>query len=173
MVFMRLRFTQALWGCIAALLPVAVSAELSQKIRSEIAAPLAPYTPPPPEPPKPVGIPAPLSDDPVVNLPNYRVEDKRVPANQADLWLTPGELQKKQMREYKKNMTAVGWLLNGWSIPLIGTPVKARAKAEYENNRIQGEFQRLHEMADAIEKFDPAEAKKLRASLDTTKLPKD
>jgi len=160
---------------MAALLPVAVVAELSQKTRTAIVAEFPAYTPPAAEKSKPTsfGAPAPLSDEPYVRLPNYRVEDKRVPVVDPDHWLGPAELQKKQLREYKKSMTPLGWLLNGWYIPLIGSPPAARAKAQYESNRLAAEFARLNDLAEAIAKIDPAEAAKLRVSLDPSKLPKN
>ena len=173
---MRLGTVHALVGCLAAWAPVVLQAELSQKIRAEIVAPLPAYTPPPPEEPKSTayfGAPAPLSDEPYVKLPNYRVEDKKVPVTEPDAWLGPAELQKKQIREYKKGMTTLGWLLNSWSIPLISAPVSARASADYENKRIVSEFARLNGLADAIAKTDPAAAKALKAALDPNKLPKN
>lgn len=173
---MRLRTVHALSGCLAALLPVVGDAELSQKIRSEIVAPLPVYTPPAPEAPKPTtyfGAPAPLSDEPYVRLPNYRVEDKRVPVTEPDAWLGPTELKKKQMREYKKSMTSLEWALNSWSIPFITPPASARAKSQYDSNRMAAEFARLNGLADAIAKIDPAAAKQLKAALDPNKLPKN
>ncbi len=170
---MRLRFVHVSCTCLAALLPIAVTAELSQKVRAEIVAPLPAYTPPPPEPPKSIGTPAPLSDDPLVSLPNYHVEDKRVPVPEPDAWLAPAELQKKQLHEYKKSMTPFAWLLNSWFIPFVTPPASARAKAAYDDNRIRSEFQRLNDLADVIAKVDPIEAKKLKASMDPSKLPKD
>ena len=169
---MRLRSACARSGCLAALLPLEVAAELSQKVRSEIVASFPAYTPPPPEAPKPFGTPAPLSDDPLVTLPNYRVEDKRVPTPDPDAWLGRSELQKKQMREYKKSLTPLAWALNSWYIPVIGTSPSSRAKAEYDDKRMREEMQRLNSIADAVAKMDPAEAKKLKAAMDPAKLPK-
>jgi hypothetical protein len=170
---MRLRFVHVSCTCLAALLPIAVTAELSQKVRAEIVAPLPVYTPPPPEAPKPIGTPAPLSDDPLVSLPNYHVEDKRVPVPEPDQWLAPAELQKKQLHEYKKSMTPFAWLLNCWFVPPFSAPASVRAKADYDEKRMQSEFQRLNYLADVIAKVDPAEAKRLKISMDLSKLPKD
>jgi hypothetical protein len=130
-------------GLVVALAP-GVRAQLSDKIRAEIASTLPKYDPKIHEsPPEDRPPPPPLSDDPLFRLPDLVVRDTKLPNTDSDQWLSKKAVQKKAMKEYRNSMTTFDWLLNGWSIPLIGTPTSVRAKERYEAARLQEEMSDL------------------------------
>lgn len=120
---------------------------------------------------KPHERPAPLSDDPLVNLPNFHVEDRRLAGVHPDDMLGKVEKEKKALQDYRNGMTQLEWLLNCWHIPFLTPSAQARANATYADKRINSEFTRLARLADVIGKTDPAAAAKLKQALDPSKLP--
>jgi hypothetical protein len=139
----RLARLYCVCGLVVALAP-GVRAQLSDKIRAEIAALLPKYDPKIHEaPPEARPPPPPLSDDPLFRLPDLVVRDTKLPDIDSDQWLSKKALQKKAIKEYRNSMNTFEWLLNGWSIPLIGTSLAARAKARYDADQFQEEISDL------------------------------
>ncbi len=130
-------------GLVLALAP-GVRAQLSDKIRAEIASTLPKYDPKIHEaPPEDRPPPPPLSDDPLVHLPDLVVRDTKLPGTDSDQWLSKDARQKKAMKEYRNSMSSFEWLLNGWYIPLFGSPPSARAKERYDDSKVQEEMSDL------------------------------
>ena len=157
-----------------AALPVSL-AQLSEKIRTEILASFPKFEPPPGErshQSSPVGTPAPLSDDPLVQLPDYHVRESRVPDRDPDLWLSPRAIEHKAMSDYSDSMTDLEWALNCWYIPFVTPSPQARANAAYANNKIRSEHKRLSSIAKVLASIDPAEAKKLLRDMDFSSHPR-
>lgn len=149
-------------------------AELSDKIRAEILAPLPKFEPRPAEPPRPEASsvpPPPLSDDPLVKLPDYHINEKRVQDRDPDLWLSRRAIEHKAMSDYSDSMTDLEWFLNCWHIPLITPSAQARANAAYANNKMVSEHKRLVSIAKALSHLDSADAKKLLRDLDLSSHP--
>lgn len=163
------------WCGAVTLLGVPLQAELSARMRSLIMAESPKFVPPPPEPPKEpgssIGTPAPLSDDPLVKLPEYRVDESPLARTDPDRLLSGKGLQEKALADYRRSMTDLEWALNRWHIPLITPSAKARAMARYENLRIVRELVRLNDVAGSVGLVDPAGAKKLRRDLDLSRHP--
>jgi len=176
---MRTRRAALVGVCTLLILSASSAEEVSAQTKARVIAVLPRYQPsaadskPAGSSASPVGMPAPLSDDPLVFFPEFHIRDKRIPTDEPDKWLTRRGLQEKALREYKSSMTDLEWALNSWYIPLFGTSPQARAVAEHEKRRIAGELARFNNIAKAVERTDPKEAAKLRAAMDPAKLPKD
>jgi len=173
---MTSRTIRLIGGCVvAALAGVPLPAELSVRIRTLIMADTPKFVPPPPEAPpesaRPLGRPAPLSDDPLVTLPEFRVDESPLARADPDRLLSTKGLQEKALGDYRKSMTDLEWALNRWHIPLVTPSAKARAMARHENLRIQRELVRLSDVASSVALTDPAGAKKLRRDLDLSRHP--
>ncbi len=150
-----------------------VFAQLSDKIHAELLEAIPKYSPPAIEqpPPSPVGTPAPLSDDPLLELPVFRVEAKHVDERNPDAWLTPKAIEKKAMSDYSDSMTDLEWALNCWYIPFVTASPQARANAAYSEKKLRSEQQRLTALANVIATLDSAEAKKLLHDIDLSNHP--
>ncbi len=155
-----------------------VQGQVSEKTRTEITTTLPKFTPPPvaPTAEKVVGTPAPLSADPLVELPVFRVEGLRLPDKDSDLWLTRRVLANKALEDYAGTMTELEWALNGWHIPLpfgfsLTPSAQTRANNAHTEKRILKTQKRLTDYAKTLEKLDSAEAKKLLHDLDFTNHP--
>ena len=151
----------------------AARAQLSDKIRAEIVAPLPKFEPPAPgrPPASPVGNPAPLSDDPLVRLPDYQVWEAPDSNHDPDLWLSRRALEQKAMGEYSDSMTDLEWALNSWYIPFVTPSPQARANAAYAAKKIRSEHGRLTSLTRILASIDPAEARRLMHDLDFSSHP--
>jgi hypothetical protein len=168
------RIARVICACfLLAALAVVVSAQLSDKIRAEIAAPLPKFESQPAAPPpvSPVGTPAPLSDDPLVQLPVFHIREKREANNDPDLWLTRRAIQHKALSDYSDSMNDLEWALNCWYIPFVTASPGARAVAAYKEKKIRDEQRRLVSITAIIATTDPAEAAKLLRDLDLSSHP--
>jgi hypothetical protein len=124
-------------------------ADLSPETRAKIMASFPAYHPNPPEEKKtgsPVGEPAPLSDDPLVRLPRYYVDESRLAQADPDALLTRKALNQKAMVEYHSRMNALEWALNSWHIPFLTPSAQARANAEYDDRKSTAEARRLSDL---------------------------
>ena len=122
-------------------------AELSPDTRAKISADFPAWKPNPPEAgaqseSKPAGEPAPLSDDPLVRLPEYRVNESPL-ARAGDKMLSPRQVQQKAMAAYQDSMTDLEWAMNCFYLPLFSAPPSARARAYYEEKKAADEAKRL------------------------------
>jgi len=141
--------------CLTLLGALSARAELSPEMRAKINADFPSYHPNPPEEKKaetPSGAPAPLSDDPLVILPKFRVEDRRLAGIDPDKLRSEREIQHQAMVEYKDSMTPLEWALNCFFIPILSAPPSVRARAYYEDRKYTEEMKRLEQ----IEKADPS-----------------
>jgi len=162
-----------------AILPLVVAgacaAQTSEKMRAQIMAALPKYTPPTAAPAAaaavPVGTPAPLSDDPVVRLPNFEVTTRRQPATDPDSWLSKQAIQEKAYKEYKDSMTPLDWALNCIYIPIVTPSPQARADAAYAEKRFAAEMNQISKLVDVISRVDPADAKRLEREMDFDRHP--
>ena len=135
-------------------------------------APFPKYEPPPAGQTQPTtDTPKPLSDDPLVKMPDYHIKEKRVQDRDPDLWLSRRAIAHKAMSDYSDSMTDLEWALNSWFIPLVTPSPQARANAAYANNKITNEQKRLTSITQAISRLDSAEAKKLLHDLDLSRHP--
>ncbi len=142
----------------------------SPRLREEIRAVLPQFTPSP----APAAREAVVPDDPdLLKLPKLVVKEKRLPANDPDVWLTDRAIQQKSLAAYRDSMTDLEWALNKWFIPLISPPASARARQYYEGRKLRDEIDRLNNIVQTIDRTDPKEAARLRRALDPRKLPKD
>jgi len=150
-------------------------AQLSDKIRAAIVEPLPKFETPRAGQPAPTpaagSTPAPLSDDPLVRLPDYHIKEKRGPDNDPDRWLSQRAINHKAMSDYSDSMTDLEWALNCWYIPFVTPSPQARANSRYAGNKILGEHQRLISIVQALSRSDSAEAKKLLHELDLSSHP--
>lgn len=167
------RIARAICVCLLLTGATATSyAQLSGKVRSAILEPLPKFVPPPADPsPSPTAAPAPLSDDPLVRLPDYHIKEKRILDKDPDLWLSQRALNHKAMSEYSDSMTDLEWALNSWHIPFVTPSAQARANARYASNKLMNEQKRLTSIVRAISQLDSAEAKKLLRDLDLSSHP--
>lgn len=154
--------------------------QLSEKVRAEIVSNLPKFAPPPADQPtataKPIGTPAPLSDDPLVRLPDFKVEEKRIPDKDPDMWLSRSARDNKALFEYASSMTELEGALNWWHIPLpfgysLTPSAQARANKIYTEKKIIREQTRLKTYAEVLAHSDLAEAKILLRSLDLSQHP--
>jgi hypothetical protein len=153
---------------------VAIHAQVSDRMRTQIVATLPKYDPRAAEatPARAIiGTPAPLDDGPMVHLPDFEVVVRRAPGNDPDNWLNHEGLQKKAFKEFRDSMNSLEWALNRWYVPLpFGfslTPApQARADADYADKKIATEVKRLSEVVNAVAHLDPAAAKQLARELD-------
>ncbi len=163
--------------CLLAVLTVGLRAELSEKIRKEISATLPKFDPRVGEkktPESPVGTPASLADDLLVHLPDFFVREGRLPGNDPDMWLGSRERAQKAMAAYRESMTNFEWALNGWYIPLFGSPPSVRAKAYYDEQKLRDELSSLaHVVTGPGMEGDPDYAKKMLRVLDLGRHPED
>ena len=148
-------------------------AQLSEKIRAQIAANLPKFDPAAakPTPESPVGTPAPLSDDPLIQLPDFPVKEKRMSATDPDQWLGRHALERKAMSDYSDSMTDLEWALNCWYIPFITASPQARANAAYASKKIREERKRLESLIKISVPMDSAEDTKLLGDLDFSRHP--
>lgn len=147
------------------------SARLSDKIRAEIVAPFPKFEPPSADQTQATtDTPPPLSDDPMVKLPDYHITEKRQDRD-PDLWLSRRAIEHKAMSEYSDSMTDLEWALNSWYIPFVTPSPRARANAAYANSKIIGEQKRLTSLAKSLSRLNSAEAKKLLRDLDLSRHP--
>jgi len=173
---MSTRVAQVIFACsLGTVLTPAAPAQLSDKVRAEIVAPLPKFESSAADvsqlPVSPVGTPAPLSDDPLVVLPDYNVREIRVPDRDPDLWLSRRELERKAMSDYSDSMSGLEWALNSWYIPFVTPSPQARANAAYAANKIRGEHKRLISVAQVLAGTDSAEARRLLRDLDLSSHP--
>ena len=105
------------------------------------------------------------TDADVLILPKIVVNEKRLPGNDPDLWLSEEKVQRKAMVAYKTSMTDFEWALNGWYIPLVSAPPSARARAAYRTAKVAAETDRLLGIIKEVEKLDPKEAALLKREL--------
>jgi hypothetical protein len=136
-------------SCCALLGTVPAHAQLSPETRAKIMSSFPAYHPNPPEEKKPVtvvGEPAPLSDDPLVRLPRYYVEETRLAEHDPDRLLTVKGRDQKAMREYRASMNPLEWMLNSWHIPFLTPSAQARANADYFDRRQTAEARRLSDL---------------------------
>lgn len=115
----------------------------------------------------------PVEKDGVVIFPDYTVVEKKILEPHPDDWLARDVVTRREMRRLEAEMTTLELLLNRWSLPLIGTPFSARARANYEAAKFRGEFTRILDLAKAVETLDRQAANELREALDFRKLPKE
>jgi hypothetical protein len=115
----------------------------------------------------------PIEKDGVVIFPDYTVVEKKTAEPHPDDWLARDVVTRREMRRLEAEMTTLELLLNRWSLPLIGTPFAARARANYEAAKFRGDFIRILDLAKAVETLDPQAAQELRQALDFRKLPKE
>jgi hypothetical protein len=168
------RIARVLCACCLLTATTAVSyAQLSEKIRAEVVAPFPKFVPPPADQPASptTTAPAPLSDDPLVQLPDYLIKEKRVQDKDPDLWLSQRAINRKAMSEYSDSMTDLEWALNSWYIPGVTPRPRDLANARYANNKMINEQKRLTSIAQALSRLDSAEAKKLLRDLDLSQHP--
>ena len=138
---------------------------LSERIRKEIVVKLPAYLPKQAA----ISTDAPLSEpnpDPgLFVLPKVIVNEKRLPGNDPDVWLTEKVIQQKAMVAYKTSMTDFEWALNSWFIPLITPPASVRARYAYRAAKVAAEMDRLSNVIRAIGVNDPKEAARLKREL--------
>lgn len=128
---------------------VPAQAQLSPETRAKIMSAFPAYHANPPEERKPettAGEPAPLSDDPLVRLPRYYVEESRLAEHDPDRLLSAKGREEKALREYRASMNPLEWFLNSWHIPLLTPSAQARANADYFEKRQAAEARRLSEL---------------------------
>jgi hypothetical protein len=77
-------------------------------------------------------------------LPTVNVQEKRLPGNDPDTWLTDRVVQQKAMAAYKASMTDFEWFLNSWFIPLFSPPASARARQDSRGNHPGERHDRQH-----------------------------
>jgi hypothetical protein len=177
--FMQTKRAALVGICSLLMFPAGDAEEVSAQTKARVIAALPHYQPPAPQAgaadssANSVGMPAPLSDDPLVHFPEFRIREKLIPTDEPDKWLTPRGLREKALREYRNSLTDLEWALNSWYIPLFGTSPQARANAAHESRRIAGELARFSTIAKAVERSDPKEAAKLRDAMDPARPPKD
>jgi hypothetical protein len=146
--------------------------KLSPHIVAEVRASLPKYVDLPAPPPAPVETGLAADPDTLI-LPKIVIQEKRLPGNDPDVWLSGRSVQQKAMAAYKGPMTDLEWALNSWFIPLVSAPPSVRARAAYQSAKVSAEVDRLNNLINAIEISDPKMAARLRRGLDPTKLPKD
>ena len=138
----------ALLGSCLLLSTGTVRADLSAETRAKIIAGFPAWHPNPTEAsasaPR-TEAPAPLSNDPLVLLPNYHVQDSPL-LRAGDKLRSEREVQAKAMAAYKDSMTDLEWAMNSWYIPIISAPASARARAYYEDKQATDEARRLQRL---------------------------
>jgi hypothetical protein len=108
--------------------------------------------------------PVPADPDLLV-LPKFTVKEKRLPANDPDVWLTERAVQQKAMAAYQGSMTPLEWAMNSWFIPLFSAPPSVRARAAYQENKRIAEISRIAHLISVVGKVDPKQAAQLRDEL--------
>jgi hypothetical protein len=146
--------------------PGKTSARLTEVIRTTLPKFTPPVTPPAAAPPL-------LRDPDVLELPKIVIQEKRLPGNDPDVWLSDRAIQQKAMAAYRGSMTGLEWAMNSWFIPLFSPPASARARQYYAEHKLAAEIDRLNGIIKMISLSDPKEAAKLRQAMDPRKLPKD
>lgn len=147
----------------------------SDRIRQVVADKLPKFTPPAPAPvatpadpatsvstttdsPPATAALAPLAEgEELLKLPDFRVTEPKIFGPDEDDWLTGPELTRKALRLAESDMTALDLALNRWHIPYLTPSFAARARAAYEQQRLDREMdrlQRLVELSEALE-LDP------------------
>lgn len=139
----------ALLGSCLLLSTGIVRADLSAEMRAKIIADFPPWHPNPAEAStqatRTEEAPAPLSNDPLVLLPDYHVKDSPL-LRAGDKLRSEREVQAKAMAAYKDSMTDLEWAMNSWYIPIISAPASARARAYYEDKKADDEARRLQRL---------------------------
>ena len=154
--------------------PPAAPAKTSPRLSQEIRASLPKFTPPASFPsPLPPETPEAPRDPDIFVLPKITVREKRIPANDPDVWLTGRAVQQKAMAAYRDSLTPLEWALNSWYIPLFSAPPSVRARQYYESRKLADEIDRLNGIIKTIGLTDPKEAARLRRAMDPERLPKD
>lgn len=123
----------------------------SQRIRQAVADKLPKYTPPATTPPEEPAAgagsiaPTPVGEyrDELLVMPEFRVSEQKVFGPDEDDWLTGAELTRKAIRLAERDTTALDLALNRWHIPYLSPSFAARARATYEQNRLDREMDRL------------------------------
>lgn len=90
----------------------------------------------------------------LLKLPDFRVTEPKVFGPDEDDWLTGAELTRKALRLAERDMTALDLALNRWHIPLLTPSFAARARAAYEQERLDRELDRLLRLVELSE-IDP------------------
>lgn len=90
----------------------------------------------------------------LLKLPDFRVTEPKVFGPDEDDWLTGAELTRKALRLAERDMTALDLALNRWHIPLLTPSFAARARAAYEQERLDREMDRLLRLVELSE-IDP------------------
>lgn len=162
------------------LLPAPMAwAQVSEKMRTQIRESLPKFDPQPAEArsaESTIGTPAPLSDDPLVRLPDFQVLSASAPGHDPDNWLKKEGVQEKALKDFKASMNSLEWALNRWYIPLpfgysLTPSLQDRADAAYKDKKIATEVSRLSEVIAAVSRLDPTAAKKLARDLDLSRHP--
>ncbi len=91
----------------------------------------------------------------LLKLPDFRVTEPKVLGPDEDDWLTGAELTRKALRLAERDMTALDLALNRWHIPLLTPSFAARARAAYEQERLDREMDRLLRLVELSE-IDPS-----------------
>lgn len=150
--------------------PAAATSDASSpnRIRQAVADKLPKYAPPAPAPAAdtvstvptrdgdaPVSALPPLAEgEELLKLPDFRVTEPKIFGPDEDDWLTGAELTRKAIRLAERDMNALDLALNRWHIPLLTPSFAARARAAYEQERLDRELDRLLRLVNLAE-IDP------------------
>lgn len=96
--------------------------------------------------------PKPVGD--LLILPDFRVTEPKIFGPDEDAWLTGAERTRKAVRLAEAEATALELALNRWHIPLLTPSFAARARADYEYQRLDRELDRLLRLVELGDQLD-------------------
>lgn len=153
------------------------------RIRQAVADKLPKFTPPAPAP---AATPAesattesstataalpPLAEgEEILKMPDFRVTEPKIFGPDEDDWLTGQELTRKALRLAERDMTALDLALNRWHIPYLTPSFAARARAAYEQERLDREMDRLERLLELGDSLDLDTDTKLKSPFGTKPL---
>lgn len=100
----------------------------------------------------PIDTPKPVGD--LLILPDFRVSEPKLFGPDEDAWLTGAERTRKAVRLAEAEATALELALNRWHIPYLTPSFAARARADYEYQRLDRELDRLLRLVELGEQLD-------------------
>ncbi len=148
---------------------------ISADVAAQLSAAMPKFTPPPPAPPPSEAAPAQTEeidardiDKPrngIIRLPKYVVREPPPPIFKEREIYTKKGLAGLAMSRY---MTEADRALNGFTLPLFGTPAEARAMSMYEEDERLKNMAAMREQTRLMYLTDPATANAVKKQADST-----
>ena len=143
-------------------------APISGRLAQEIRRTLPDYDPAADRAERPARLEVPRGDPNVITLPEMVVEDRKVAVRALEERDREEQEFGRLKRKYLASMSAIGNVLNSWTIPLVsGGDIDAMAAAEARREMERERFDRFEAVADAA--ADPASGESLRREIRAVK----